>query len=402
MTENVTVTNCSLLSTGSRKQLDFVFFDAGGGHRSAANALKAVIEQQGRQWEIRLVNLQEIMDSLDIFRKYTGVRMQDVYNVMLQKGWTLGSAQGTALMHGLIRLYHKGQVRLLREFWKQGQRDLVVSLIPNFNRALRDSLPATPLVTILTDLADYPPHFWIERQNQYLICGTEKAVQQARELGHPLEHIFPTSGMILRPSFYERVSVDRTAERRRLGLDPELPTGLVLFGGQGSSVMPDIAKRVTAPTQFIFICGRNKKLAERLRGMDTNFPKYVEEFTSEIPYYMHLSDFFIGKPGPGSISEAIAMRLPVVVERNAWTLPQERYNTEWIREKQVGIVLPSFRAIDAGLRELLEPSNFSRFRANAAAITNRAVFEIPEILETLLQRETPSAQSPLPQEKAAN
>jgi 1,2-diacylglycerol 3-beta-galactosyltransferase len=361
-----------------------------------------VIEQQGRPWEIRLVNLQEIMDSLDIFRKYTGIRMQDVYNVMLQKGWTLGSAQGTVLMHGLIRLYHGGQVRLLREFWKQGERDLVVSLIPNFNRALRESLPATPLVTILTDLADYPPHFWIERQDQYLICGTEKAVQQARALGHPPEHIFPTSGMILRPTFYQPVTADRASERRRLGLDPDLPTGLVLFGGQGSSVMPEIAKRVTAHAQFIFICGRNKKLAERLRGIKTTFPKYVEEFTSEIPYYMHLSDFFVGKPGPGSISEAIAMRLPVVVERNAWTLPQERYNTEWIREKQVGVVLPSFRTIDVGLRELLDPANFGRFRANAAAITNRAVFEIPEILETLLRSETRPVQSLLPQEKAAN
>jgi len=312
--------------------------------------------------------------------------MQDVYNVMLQKGWTLGSAQGTALMHGLIRLYHGGQVRLLREFWRQGERDLVVSLIPNFNRALRESLPGTPLATVLTDLADFPPHFWIERQNQYLICGSEKAVEQARALGHPDEHIFRTSGMILRPTFYQPVTADRAAERRRLGLDPDLPTGLVLFGGQGSSVMPEIAKRVTARAQFIFICGRNKKLAERLRGMQTNFPKYVEEFTSEIPYYMHLSDFFVGKPGPGSISEAIAMRLPVVVERNAWTLPQERYNTEWIREKQVGVVLPSFRAIDAGLRELLDAANFARFRANAAAIANRAVFEIPEILESLMPR----------------
>jgi 1,2-diacylglycerol 3-beta-galactosyltransferase len=265
--------------------------------------------------------------------------MQDVYNVMLQKGWTLGSAQTTVLMHGLIRLYHGGQVRLLQEFWEQGERDLVVSLIPNFNRALRHSLPATPLVTILTDMADYPPHFWIERQDQYFICGTEKAVEQARALGHPPEHIFATSGMILRPSFYRPVAADRALERRRLGLDPELPTGLVLFGGQGSNVMPEIAKRVAARAQFIFICGRNKKLAERLRGMDTKFPKHVEEFTSEIPYYMHLSDFFVGKPGPGSISEAIAMRLPVVVECNAWTLPQERYNTEWIREKQVGVVI---------------------------------------------------------------
>ena len=282
-------------------------------------------------------------------------------------------------------------MRLLKEFWKQRERDMVVSLIPNFNRALRESLPAPPLVTILTDLADFPPHFWIEQQDQYLICGTEKAVEQARSMGRPDEHIFRTSGMILRPSFYEPVTVDRAVERRRLGLDPQLPTGLVLFGAQGSSVMQEIAKRVTADpqfrSQFIFICGRNKKLAEQLRGMHTNVPKYVEEFTSEIPYYMHLSDFFIGKAGPGSISEAIAMRLPVVVERNAWTLPQERYNTDWIRDKQVGVVLPSFRSIGDGLRELLDAANFARFRANAAAITNRAVFEIPEILATLLQIE---------------
>ena len=75
-----------------------------------------------------------------------------------------------------------------------------------------------------------------------------------------------------------------------------------------------------------------------------------------------------------------------MVERNAWTLPQERYNTEWILEKKLGVVLKSFREIDAGLRELLDASNFVRFRANAVAITNRAVFEIPDKLELLMQR----------------
>src|SRR6266700_5452486 len=75
------------------KTLDFVFFEAGGGHKAAANALKCVIEQQQRGWEVRLVNLQEILDPLDIFRKYTGIRMEDVYNFLLKKGWTLGTPQ---------------------------------------------------------------------------------------------------------------------------------------------------------------------------------------------------------------------------------------------------------------------------------------------------------------------
>jgi hypothetical protein len=370
------------------KKLDFVFFNAGGGHRAAANALKTVIEKQGRAWEIRLVNLQDVLKPLDVFRKYTGINMEDVYNLLLKKGWTLGSPQLTVAMHGLIRLYHRGQVRMLKRFWSEGKRDMVVSLIPNFNRALRQSLPDTPLVTILTDMADYPPHFWIEQQEQYLICGTDKAVEQAKAHGHSAGNIFQTSGMILRPDFYETVTIDRGEERKKLGLDPHLTTGLVLFGGEGSNAMLDIAKRVTARAQLIFICGKNQKLAERLRRLPTSFPKHVEGFTSEIPRYMHISDFFIGKPGPGSISEALAMQLPIVVERNAWTLPQERYNTEWIGEKQVGVVLKSFRDIDAGLKELLEPVNYARFRANAAAIKNRAVFEIPEILDSLMQRKS--------------
>src|SRR5438067_1080674 len=73
------------------KKLDFIFFDAGGGHRSAATALRQVIEQQSRAFEVRLVNLQEVLDPIDIFRKITGLRMQDLYNSMLKKGWTLGS-----------------------------------------------------------------------------------------------------------------------------------------------------------------------------------------------------------------------------------------------------------------------------------------------------------------------
>ena len=369
------------------KTIDFIFFDAGGGHRSAANALKAVIEQQNRPWEVRLVNLQEILDPLDIFRKYTGLRLQDVYNTVLKKGWTLGSSLLIPPMHAIIRLYHRGQVRLLKQYWANSNPDLVVSLIPNFNRALRDSLNGRPLVTILTDLADYPPHFWIERQDQYLICGTVKAVQQAKELGHPGEHISRTSGMILRPGFYEPVTACRKAARQKLGLDPKLPTGLMMFGGEGSPAMVEIVKRLGESglkLQLIAICGKNQKLRRGLERIQPGFPMFVEGFTSEIPYYMHLADFFIGKPGPGSISEALAMKLPVAVERNAWTLPQERYNAEWIREKQVGVVLKSFRDINGGLRELLGPDNFQRFRANAAAIQNRAVFEIPDILETLV------------------
>ena len=362
-------------------KIDFIFFDAGGGHRAAATALKAVIEAQNRPWEIRLVNLQEILDPLDIFRKITGLRLQDIYNRMLARGWTLGAAQGLRFMHGVIRLYHGPTVNLLREYWIRSQPDMVVSLVPNFNRALYQSLPKIPFVTILTDFADYPPHFWIESQPQFLICGTEKAVEQARALGHAPDRVHLTSGMILRPEFYAQAAPDRAAERRRLGLDPDRPTGLVLFGGQGSKVMLDIARRLH-DTQLILICGRNEKLVAALKLLPARAPRCIVGFTNDIPAYMRLADFFIGKPGPGSISEAVQMQLPVIVERNIRTLPQERYNADWVLERNAGIVLKNFHDIPAAAARMLH--SLPAFRANVEKIRNRAVFEIPEILEDVL------------------
>ena len=374
--------------------LDFVYFDAGGGHRSATTALQSVIASQGYDWNIRLVNLQEILDSLDIFRKLTGIRLQDIYNLILAKRWTFGSAQLLRMMHGIIRVYHPAQVRLLTAFWKQHRPDMVVSLVPNFNRALFQSLqralPGTPLVTILTDLADYPPHFWIEKQPQYLICGTQRAVEQAAATEYPSSRVFKTSGMILRPEFYNAPDSNRIQEREGLGLHAHLPTGLVLFGGEGSNAMYSIAERLgnsSLDLQLIMICGRNKQLRERLENLKSRNTILLEGFTKEIPHYMRLADFFIGKPGPGSISEALQMMLPVIVERNAWTLPQERYNVEWIQEQGVGVVVRSFREIESAVQKLLTGQNLETMKLKIAAMENRAVFEIPPILQKILAKE---------------
>jgi hypothetical protein len=375
----------------SQPTLDFIYFDAGGGHRSAALALQAVIASEGYGWNVRLVNLQEVLDSLDIFRKITRIRLQDIYNLLLAKGWTLGSPYLLPLMQRIIRLYHPAAVKLLTEHWRQRQPDMVVSLVPNLNRALFESLqralPSVPMVTVLTDLADYPPHFWMESQPQYFICGTDRAYQQALAMRHPASRVFEVSGMILRPDFYSVPECERAEARRRLGLDPAVPTALVLFGGHGSTTMLSIAKCLgnsASRLQLILICGKNTRLRDRLKQLSTRNKLFVEGFTKEIPYYMHLSDFFIGKPGPGSISEALKMGLPVIVESNAWTLPQERFNADWVRDRGVGIVLRNFRHVDRAVSDLLAGRNLPEMKRNIESMSNRAVYEVPPILERIL------------------
>lgn len=391
-----------LLSSGragaeTMKRIDVIYFDAGGGHRAAATALKLVCEQQRRPFEVRLVHLKEILAPADVFRRLTGLDLEEIYNLILRKGWTLGSAQGLRFMQAVIRLYHGREVELLERWWRQAPDlpDLLVSVVPNFNRAIFEAWqavkPGAPYVTILTDLADYPPAFWIERQPQYFICGTEKARQQALELGHPPERVFLVSGMILHPRFYEPLEIDVAAERERLGLEPGLPTGLVLFGGYGSGAMETVLERIDRSgldVQLILIAGRNEALRQRLERRRTRIRKHVIGFTTEVPRWMRLADFFIGKPGPGSISEAIHCRLPVITVRNAWTLPQERYNADWLRQQGVGIALDSWRQAAAGVRALLEGGQLGPMREAAARIRNRAVFEIPEILSSLLDQQS--------------
>ncbi len=373
--------------------IDFIFFDAGGGHRAAATALKLAIEQQQRPWTVRLVHLKDVLDSIDVFRKITRIDLQEIYNLMLRKGWTLGSAQGLRFMQQIIRMWHGAEVRLLEKHWRNQPADMAVSLVPNFNRALYDGFtracPGKPYVTVLTDLADYPGRFWVERdQQQDFICGTPHAAQQARDLGHPADRVFQTSGMILHPRFYNLPEIDRPAERRKLGLDPEKPTGLVLFGGYGSPAMLDILKRLDAAAldvQLILIAGRNDKLRAALESVPSKLRKHVVGFTSEVPYFMRLADFFIGKPGPGSLSEALHLGLPAITVRNAWTLPQERYNADWLLENQTGLVLKSFKEIVSAVGQLLSGGTLASMRANAARMNNQAVWEVPQILGNLLK-----------------
>ena len=391
------------------KKIHIVFHDGGGGHRNAAVALQTVIARQQRNWQVELVQFQDLTDRLDVLRKLTGIRIQQQYNILLQKGWTLGSTYLLRVLQATIRLFHRPLVHLLEKFWREKPADLLISVIPHFNRQICQSwtevYPGRPFVTIITDLADFPPRFWIEPiKDQYVIAGTEKAAEQARAMGHDDTHTFLTSGMILRPDFYEADDSDPVKLRNDMGLRADLPTAIVLFGGHGSKVMYDITERLDAAglsLQLILICGRNEELAAKLRARQWKMPVHILGFTKEVHKWMRAADFLIGKPGPGSIAEAMVRKLPVLIECNAWTLPQERYNAEWVKEKRVGIVLESFRDVAAGAKQMLTPGALDDFRRNVAAQDNRAVFEIPEILARLLGE--PGVQPrPVPPARAAS
>ena len=355
--------------------------------------MRSTLTSQSHPWEVELLDFQERLDRLDLIWRFSGIRIQDVYNQILRRGWTRFTPQLLRVLQTTIRVYHAPIVEQLRAYWAEHPTDMVLSVIPHFNREIAESLEENgrkrcPFVTLITDLADYPPRFWIERESQYIIAGTERARAQAVAMGHDSDHIFQTSGMVLKPKFYEKASfalsgAERIAERQRLGLEPNCLTGIVLFGGHGSKVMLDIVKRIDqsgADVQLILICGHNQKLEGEIKALATRKPKLVLGFTQDVEHYMALSDFF-RKARTWMISEALQFHLPVIVECNKKTLPQERYNAEWVAEQGFGIVVTDFRQIASAVERLIEPAAFANFLSRTGTYSNHALFEVAEILE---------------------
>ena len=372
-----------------RPTIELVFFDAGGGHRNAMRALLAVIAQSHPHWRVQPVNLQERLQAVDPVFITTRVSSENVYNAAIARGWTWRSRPFLRAMQKAIRLQSPMLKRELALHWRRARPDMVVSLVPNFNAVMFEALngidPLIPYVTVMTDIADTPPHFWQEPQDQFMICGSDKAFLQARLSGfYRTSRVFRTSGMILNPSFYNAPRLPPLT-RADLGLREDRVTVLVMFGGNGSTLSSGIVERIQAsglPLQVIVLCGRNEELLARLSGRPHC---HAVGFTDRVADYMRLADIFIGKPGPGSLSEAQHMGLPAIVELNARTLVQERYNPVWLEERGVGLALPSFSEIDMALALLLSGTTLAEYRTRALAIRNTAVFEIPGLLQRILE-----------------
>lgn len=386
--------------------VDLVYLDAGGGHRAAATALVQAAEREGRPWRLRPLNLTRVLDPEGHFRRVTGFEPEDYYNARLRRGWTLGLAQELKLLQATIRVAQRPIRRALEAHWRQPgvpRPDLVVSLIPNFNRPLhaacQRALPGVPYATLLTDLADLPEspsRFWIEAGlDQTVLCGTPRAVAQARAAGLPAASVRELSGMVLRPAFHDRPSLpvlqaERLAQRAALGLPDDRPAGLVMFGGHGSLQMLRIA-RALPEVPLVLVCGHNAALAAELRALRRPAPHAVIGFTSDVPGLMRAADFFIGKPGPGSLSEALQCGLPVITFENAGTMPQERYNVAWLREQGYGDAVVSVRALPGAVARLLHGLPAARERV--AGYRNRAVFEALAVFAELLAAKKAAAGS---------
>jgi UDP-N-acetylglucosamine:LPS N-acetylglucosamine transferase len=384
--------------------------DAGGGHRAAARALLAAAEETGFPLRLRAVSLQEVLAPQDVLKRLFGLSIEDFYNLLLRRRFTAVLEPLLRVLHRLIALRRRALVRALVPFLRNAAPRAVVSVIPNFNGVIRDALreaaPGAPFLVLLTDLADLPPHFWIEPGVDGVIVGSDEAVLQARALGLPEERIHRVSGMPLHPRFYAPGATGgdldlRARVRAQLGVPEGAFTAMLLFGGKGSAEIEPLTRellRADPALHVIAVCGDNPRLLSSLDplGAGSGGRLHALGFTDQIADYMAASDVLVTKPGPGSLSEAFQKGLPVVVAENRDTIPMERFNARYVAAKGLGTVVRSWSEAPAAVIALAhDAARRQQVAGNLRDLpANRAVYEALRIVEAAASGHAAEAPAP--------
>jgi hypothetical protein len=352
------------LRVGRPRGVDLVFFDGGGAHRSGATSLRDALVALQPDIDVRVVDA-----TTEIFRDAPNLRLLfgggiALYNATLKsERMYYGDLEG-AMRAGawLARVMRPGAMTAVRAYYRQAAPRVVVSFVPMHNRlffeALRAERPGARCMVVPVDFEELFPLYWFDPAvDADYHCGTRRLVEDAVAAGIPAERVHAIPGMPTHARFHEPRRVDRAAALVGLGLDPSLPTVLIFFGAQGSRTIVDVASYLDAgPTRvnLIAACGHHAGIRQRLSEWESRSPKHVVGFTRDIPALMRVSDVLVGKPGPVSIFEALASRLPMVLWDNPAFGVLFDYNLAWIEQAGVGVRLRVAADVGAAVRRVLD------------------------------------------------
>ncbi|PYV17362.1 MAG: hypothetical protein DMG21_08555 [Acidobacteria bacterium] len=225
------------------------------------------------------------------------------------------------------------------------------------------------LVAIPTGLdADRP---WAQPEVRLYIVAAEETARELEAAGVSRKQI-RTSGQPIDPAFGP--IADRAQIRGKLGVKPDVPLLLMLFGGMGAGRPEVIARslrQLEAPIEIVFIMGRNKNLEGRMRRLADGRPNWrVLGWVENMHDWMAAADLALSKPGASTVVEALASGLPMLAfdplpgnERRAcdWAVSRllaNRHELERLRRSALTHARPR-AAFDAAraILELFRPAS---------------------------------------------
>ncbi len=388
----------------------FLISDTGAGHRSAANAIHHAM----RLVEQQLAASQRSMGDLTRAPRPGGhdpnwrVVLVDVFaecgRFPLSKGVFLYGPAITYSPRLYSQLYQmtnsvnrfNAAWRLAQPFLRQGltqllertRPDVIVSVHPLLNhitlQALHDLDLRIPFLTVITDL--FSVHYsWIAPGVTACVTPTDAVRQFAIKGGMAPRRVYQL-GMPIDPKFATPPTTSLAERKAALGLDPALPTVLLVGGGDGAGGLARAASALSHEhlnAQLVIVTGRNKQLYAELQRQKPHFltPTHILGFVGNMPELMRAADVIITKAGPGTLSEAMACELPIIL---TGAVPgQEEGNVDFVLENEMGLLATTPERIVSAVHALLDPANpqLARMRENVLRLSRpRASFDIARLI----------------------
>ncbi len=360
------------------KRALFLISDTGGGHRSAANAITAALDEieAPARFEHRI-------DDVAAHCAFPLTQLGLGYSMALRYappvyGALYYATNGRRRYRALVRFCEPLYRERLRDLFLAYQPDVIVSVHPLLNhaalRARADAhLEHVPVVTVITDLGKV--------HESWLVTGADAVVVPAREVyQRALSRGVPSArlrmlGHPIHPKFDDVVGT-KDELRAHLGLPSGTPIVMLMAGGEGGGKLLSTTlalARARLPVELVVVCGRNEHMRQKLEELSLALPTrlHVLGFTHKIPEYFRAVDLLVTKAGPGSLAEANAAQLPVVVYD--YVPGQERGNVDFVRQHDLGLVaLHGAAEVVAAVRSLIRaPERLAVIRRNQEAVAPR-------------------------------
>lgn len=366
------------------KRIVFLMSDTGGGHRAAADAIRAALDQRyPGAYTYALV---------DVYRRYTPFpfnRMPEIYPRWVRYAApTWGWSYAFANAHVRDRLV----MGAIKQMWDRGMRRLVADhpadvVVGVHSVLVRPALWALnrmgssrpPFVTVITDLVSTHA-FWYDRDVDRCLAPTQAAYRRGQAFGLRPDQLRIT-GLPVHPGFVQGL-MGKAEARRKLGWDARRPAVLLVGGGDGMGPVYAAARALNArrlDMQLAIIAGRNRTLRQRLEAVRWNQPTTIYPFVTNMPEVMAAADLLVTKAGPATICEACIAGLPMVI--SGYVPGQEDGNVTYVVDNGAGVYAPTApRVAETVTAWLAEGSQGLARRSDAARALGRphAAWDIAE------------------------
>lgn len=358
--------------TGTRK-LMVLSVSSGAGHVRAADAICSQVDANHAQVVARHIDVMDF-SSFTLRKVYTRLYIAVIDNfpsLWHQIYHRTDRSRSNGLLERLRRAMEQASVaRLLKEIENAGPDAIVCThflpaeILARMRRNGRLNCPVWVQVT------DFDVHrMWVHNGITGYFAGNEEVAFRLRDRGVSPDAIRVT-GIPIMAEF--RRAPDRAACASELGIDPARMTLLLMGGSAGLGNLEQVAERLLQlkfDFQLIVMTGRNAAALACLRTLEKQFPGqlFAHGYTGHVAKLMACSDLAITKPGGLTVSECLAMGLPMIL---CQPIPgQEERNADYLLEHGVALKANDAATLEYRLIELLgHPERLAAMRSRATGL----------------------------------